>query len=286
MNTNVKIGLNAHGCGVYKGWRCSNCAEAFAAAVKNGFTNIELDISKTKDGAYVASHNSDLVAELSLSEFYQRQQVGSVLTLDNVLAKVQENPKIVVMIDFHPGWKTDCPQDIIKIIERIRSYGVEERVLVETYSTNDANAAVSCQYKNCILWLLRRYGDCAPEEEVISEKVEFCLNKGIHYVSIGLGLELRSYEDQIRRLKGNGVCIYSRSASWERYSNLNKAHSLGVDVVTVDDLIPGGGMKNWYWRWKNRAYRLTRKLPFRIRDIGSWQRRLLRRAWSKTSAHS
>lgn len=237
------------------------------AAVKNGFTNIEVDISKTKDGAYVASHNSDVVAELSLSEFYKRQQVGSALTLTDVLKKVQENPCIVVMIDFHPGWKADCPQDTIAIIECIRSYGVEERVLVETYSINDANVALRNRYKKCILWLSRRYGDCSPEDEVVREKVEFCLDKGIQYVSIGLGLELKSLEGQIQRLKDNGACIYSRSAIWERYSNLSKAKSLGIDVVTVDDIIPGGSIKNLYWRWKNRFYRLTRKALLKVGNV-------------------
>ena len=155
-----------------------------------------------------------------------------MLTLDDVLKKVQEHLNIVVMIDFHPGWKKDCPQDISAIIECAKSYGVDERVLVETYSTNDANVALSMHYEKCILWLSGRYGDCSSEHEIIKGKVEFCLDKGIKYVSLGLGYGLKSLEDQIRRLKNNGVCIYSRSASWERYENLSKAQRLGVDFVT------------------------------------------------------
>lgn len=255
--------LNAHGCGMWHGWMYPNCAEALDAAVRNGFKNIEVDVSVTSDGKFVIGHEVTQIAELDGKTFLsnKRDCGGSPLSFEVFLEKAGENPNLCFFVDFHPGWRGDCPTDLSKIAGVLSSAKHPDQFLLETFSPSDTDTALQTHFRNLVFMLGNRFRRYSPVQPLVSEQVDFCLSRGIKNVSIVQKDALR-VPDEIRRLKNAGVKVWS--LGWNSFADLKRAEDLGIDVATVDCLVPGGRLKNFLWRTEQKTWRFARRISRRL----------------------
>lgn len=267
----VDVQLCAHGCGMWHGWKYPNCVEALDAAIRHRFKNIEVDVSVTKDGAFVVGQDDRNIAELDQNVFLKRPMDGggTRMTLDDLIAQMAKAQNVRVMIDFHPGWRKDRPDELRTLASRLLATGHADRFLLEAYSEQDASSILETEFRNVILWLGNRFRRFEPVVRIVQHKTDFCLANGIRFVSLDKK-NLAKAIDSIRRLKESGVSIWS--SGWSSRGELAWAESLGVDVATVDSVLPGSLVCERLWlvgqlgyrvahKWRNKTTRLFVRKP-------------------------
>ena len=234
--------LNAHECGMW-----------------HGFKIIEVDISVTKDGVFVIGREDREIAAADFASFRSSHSADgrTRVTVDRLLEITDKAPEIRIMLDFHPGWRTDRPNELRTLAKMLLAGNREKRFLLEVYSEADAEAVISTGFSNVILWLGNRFRRCEPICCVADQKATFCLQKGLRFVSMDRRTVAMAQND-VRRLRAAGVSVWS--AGWNSFADLKRAEALGVDVATVDWLVPGGRLKNFLWRTEQKAWRLARRI--------------------------
>ena len=258
--------LCAHGCGMWHGWKYPNCAEALDAAIRHGFKNIEVDVSVTKDGAFVIGQDDRNISSLDRKSFLNRpvDNDGKRITLDDLISRVERAADIRIMIDFHPGWRKDRPDELRMLAAKLLATRKADRFLLEAYSEQDASAILETGFRNVILWLGNRFRRFEPVQRMVQRKAEFCLANSIRFVSLDKK-NAQKAADLIPPLKNAGVSIWS--SGWASRRELARAKSIGVDVATVDWVVPGGWAKNFLWRNSQKTWNAMRQ----------WRNRLTRR---------
>ncbi|MEF2966344.1 glycerophosphodiester phosphodiesterase [Paenibacillus sp. M1] len=127
-----------------------NTIAAFARALELGATGIETDVQMTKDGHLVLIHDETLqrtagtpewVKDLTLDEVASRE-VGSsfheefrgekIPTLDELL-KLVKGRDTIVNLELKNGL-VQYPELERKVIETIKHYGMEERVIISSFN--------------------------------------------------------------------------------------------------------------------------------------------------------
>ena len=256
--------LNAHGCGIWRGWKCTNCAEALDSALRHQFHAIEVDVSVTKDNVFVLGQEHPRIAEMDAKQWriMPTKGGGTPMTLTEFLARVERVPELRIMVDFHPGWEFDCPDELKRLSLVLNETIHPDRFLLEAYSTADANAILQTPFKNAILWMANRARRHDSIHAVFSRNAAFCRERGIRFVSVPRFV-LETVPDAVAELKQGGVTVYS--TGWDDSKALAEAARSGVDFATVDESIPCGFAKNVAWRFGNRAIRQLRRVagPFR-----------------------
>ena len=262
--------LCAHGCGMWHGWKYPNCAEALEAAIRHGFKNIEVDVSVTKDGEFVIGHEVSRIAEMDKAAFLSQKTScgGTPLTFEGLLEKADAVPEILFFVDFHPGWRGDCPEELKRAARLLAGTRKPDHFLLEVFSERDAETVLATPFRNLVFMLGNRFRRFASVPRLVPQQVDFCLSRGIKHVSI-VEKDVRRVPDEIKRLKADGATVWS--LGWNSRPGLGRAESIGVDVATVDWVVPGGWAKNFLWRNSQKTWSVMRQ----------WRNRLARRFGQK-----
>lgn len=251
--------LCAHGCGMWRGWTYPNCVEAFDAAVRHGFKNIEVDVSVTAAGEFVVGHDDMATAVINSTDYLELRgpHGGTRLSLVRLIEMSARHPQLRIMVDFFPGWRRDTPEETRKIATMLLESGNADRFLLEAYSESDAKAILDTGFRNVILWLGNRFRKYEPIAAISSRKAAFVIENGIRFASLG-EKHLAAAKEAVERLRAGNVEIWS--AGWNSFADVKRAEDLGVDVATVDWLVPGGRLKNFLWRSEQKTWRLARRI--------------------------
>lgn len=260
--------LCAHGCGTWRGWRRPNCAEAFVAAAKNGFRNVEVDVSVTKNGEFVMGHDDRGIADMDSADYLGRRSPhgGTRLSLNRLIEISADLPYSRIMVDFRPGWRSDRPDNLRMVATLLLQAKDSGRFMLSAYSESDAKTVLDAGFENVILWLGNRYRRFNPIKEMAFRKADFALTNGIRFVSFG-EKHIHAAKSAIERLRAGNVEIWT--AGWNSRADLKRASKLGVDVATVDCIVPGGTFANLVWCAKQKTWISARRAKTAIcRQLG------------------
>lgn len=270
------LALNAHGGGRWWGVICPNCIEAFESAYKHGFRNIEVDISITRDGKFVAGHNYWEIRAMSESEWLRHPvrtwlpfRVGTTVNLDGLDDFAARHPDVKWMFDFHLGFrmKDRGPTEEYsfwakEFVEALRSRSfLQGKVLIEVYSKAQVDAFIQAGFYQIQLWIEAFDGNLV-EFESVEAAIRFCGKKGIHNLSVPKSL-ISKHPDAIQLFKNHEIAIFS--PGWNTMLDRQSAVNLGLDFITVDTYTPDS---SWMIRLKeSRLLRGVKKcwchmLPF------------------------
>jgi len=195
----------AHAFGAIGGEALTNSREAFLANYARGFRVFEVDLTLTRDGALVASHDWDTPERfgrrgaLTLAEFRRLPIAGrfSGLTAADVVRLVSTHPDVHLILDL----KGDFPDLLRRFVadaRRVDSSALA-RVVPQLYRERDLAAAVAVYPFRSYAYTL--YRNSASVEEV----VRFVRRTGVRVV---VASESRFSPALARSLAAAGAVVY------------------------------------------------------------------------------
>ena len=247
--------LNAHALGGWHGRTYVNSREAFLAAYRRGFRHFEVDISCTSDGCFVAKHGGGRLHEhYSKDEFLSNSRWNEHrLTLEDIVALMVKYTSIEMMFDFHPClYDLDCPDEMRRFLSALPEGEIRSRCLVESYSVKNMLPVIE---DGRVVPIFGWQAHTFPEGLLACGK--WCVVNNVRRISVPSGYCME-HPDEIRTLKEQGMVLYS--CGWRNWRGLKFAASIGIDVATVDFLVPGGRMRNWFMGYLARG--IWQKISF------------------------
>lgn len=256
----LKPVLNAHAGGTYHGAKYTNCLQAFRHAYRNGARSFEIDISVTKDGKFVASHEFCRVANITEQEFLGSKrrigwfrEVGISLNLFMIAEMAHSFPDVEIMFDLHfslykyqrayreLAQSYDFKSVAQFFFQEVVSLGLFEHSVFECYSAEHIIEAESlCRKLGRKGVKLQLKIDMRNREFPClggwKEYVDFCSSHSqIKAVSIPGDL-LRQNALVIAKFHQQGILVYS--TMWEDACDRILAQKLNIDYITVDSIRP------------------------------------------------
>lgn len=224
--------LNAHALGVYHGMTYTNCKEAYIDSYQLGIKNFEADISVTKDGKYVLSHDFDQVCSMTETEFISSSEKGTHLTLCDMLQLMKTNCDIEVMFDFLPGfYDRQNSDEIFRFASEIIRNGIQERSFIEVYSVKQLDTAKAAGINNLQMSVELPHPfdkELRSIDDYIRILDRYCVNK----VSVSANNILEN-PYVLKKLHDSGFIIYS--SGWGSYCRLFfTPKTKYIDYLTTD----------------------------------------------------
>ena len=219
----------------------------------------------TKDGVFVCGHDDEYISEIQSDQFLCDRHAwnGSPMSLTILMDRVNILSSIRILIDYHPGWEKDRPQELRRLAQMLSESKDRDKYLLEVYSQADANAVLSVPFENIVMWVGNRRRRHKPARQVVAENAAFCLKKGIKAISISRK-EILAASSELQQLRDVGVTVFS--CGWNDFNSLSEAEKKGIDIVTTMTLIPGGRYRNFLFEKRQRLFVLFRTLA------GMWQK--------------
>lgn len=259
--------LNAHALGGLHGRTFVNTKEAFEASYRSGIRNFEVDIACTSDGYFVAKHGGASREGYSKEDFLANSRWGETrMLLADVIEIVKTRPDILMMFDFHPCfYDRNNPNEMRRFLAELPSGEVRKRCIVESYSMANMMPVID---DGCVVpmfgWTPTRCNLSVEEEQIFTVQgcSDWCVQHGVKRISVHRGFVL-AYPEWAAYVKAKGLILYS--AGWQTYDELLRGAAAGVDVATVDFLVPGGRFRNWiHSRLFPGLWRRTRRMLDRL----------------------
>ena len=227
-----KVKLNAHALGAYKGKTYTNAKEAFFDNYENGFRYFEIDISITKDGHFVISHEVEKVSQLTKEEFLTVSDDLTPMTLTDMFNLMKNKPDITVMFDFLPSfYNRQLSSDIVRAFLQQFDKSLYERSIIEVYSKQHALSLKESGFRNIQLWV-------DPDDEKgdfhsITDYQKFLEENDIHIISASKWT-LQKYD--ITPLLNKDLTVFS--VGYNNIDDLKWGQKNHVNIITTDFLQP------------------------------------------------
>ena len=178
----------------------TNSLEALEASYKRGYKMFEVDLSMTKDGHIVASHQS--VSNKTLKKFLEKKinnNTYTPLSLEGILSFMKKNQEITIITDIKSDFE-DCAEMMIKKIKKY-DHKLLKRIIPQVYSEKDIITIEKYHnFKNVIYTLYHL--------EKINLKNIYKINLKYPFVNtVSISVE-RISNFLIKELKKNGIKIY------------------------------------------------------------------------------
>lgn len=230
--------LNAHALGGWHGKTYLNTLEAFHAAYRKGFRNFEVDVACASDGVYCVTHGNRPVEHYSSKVFLANNRWNYTrILLRDVISLMQSHADITVMFDFHPClYNLDNASEMRRFLAELPNGDVRSRCIVEAYSFINMEPVVADGKVKAILGWKHSHG------MDIEECADWCVSNKVGCISVSFQY-LLAHPSVVKGLKARKLTIYAWGI--QSYDGLKDAYSLGIDVATVDFLVPGGRFKNF-----------------------------------------
>ncbi|MGN0482155.1 MAG: Ig-like domain-containing protein [Lachnospiraceae bacterium] len=216
-----------------------NSLSAFQLALQDNYDAVELDIWKTADDDFVVSHDQNLknscgldvkVTDMTLAEAMQcRITSGSnieiysneyIPSLEQVLTIASAYPDKELFIELK---QVMSQQTLEKFLTLIRKYGMEDRVKVISFYTQNMATIRALTELGGDTISMEYLCSKAPTEEILSNCVKYQMGIGIKYTCLA--------EDAVTYLKSNGLFVNVWSVP-NYFAACHLVHTLHVDAVS------------------------------------------------------
>ncbi len=174
--------LISHACGGIDGRDYTNSIEALDLALERGHRIIEVDFSITLDNYVVCDHNYGLNVNYDKFMSEKKKYLYSPLDLNMLLDYMQAYPDMYVVTDVK--YESVDFIEVLSLIkdtaEKTNRLDILDRFIVQIYYDDDYDNIMDIYpFKNVVYTLY------AKQPDDMYSVAEFCLQKGIHVVTIG-----------------------------------------------------------------------------------------------------
>ena len=224
--------INAHALGVYNGMTYTNCKEAYINSRHKGIRHFEADISVTKDGEYVLSHEFDYVHTITAEQFISSTEMGTRLTLHDMFDLIEGNQDIEVMFDFLPGfYERGDSEEIYRFVSRFAQKDWRDRCLIEVYSIGQMAAAKAAGMDHLQMYVELPH-PLHKELSKIEDYIDVLGQYHVDRVSVPAAV-ISENPDVVKKLHDRGFIIYS--SGWGSCCRLFLTpNTKYIDYLTTD----------------------------------------------------
>ncbi len=224
----------AHGGGSYLGYNTTNSAEALDAAVKQGYTLIELDFALTSDHKLALLHDwpqggmyylgLETGKKISYAEYKNCKIMNKFtpLTIERVAQVLEANPELRII--------TDTKEDNGKVLTAIRNAcpHVQDQFIPQAFNYDEVAQAKKLGYKNVILTWYKNSSNVK-----INELVVFAQKNNLFAVTMPYELKDKGYA---KKLQNAGIRVYFHTVN--SLKNTVDSMTSGAYGVCSDTLLP------------------------------------------------
>ncbi len=224
----------AHGGGSHMGYNTTNSAEALDAAVKQGYTLIELDFALTTDNKLALLHDwpqggmyylgLEKGAPVSFDDYKKCKIMGKFtpLTIERVAQVLEANPDLRII--------TDTKDDNIQVLTLIRNHcpQVQQQFIPQAFNYDEVTQAKKLGYKNVILTWYKNSSNVK-----INELITFAQKNHLFAVTMPYELKDKGYA---KKLQNAGVRVYFHTVN--SLKNTVDSMVAGAYGVCSDTLLP------------------------------------------------
>lgn len=243
-----KYQYGMHGCGYYKGTNHVNTLEALRYWRKQGIKIMEIDMSKTMDGGFVAlahlmnKHYLNLVevdfpenVDCLTEEWFMNQKLCkrttsglSPMNLSMIVELMRKDPDLIVMFDLWRMWDRNDTKDFSLQLSKLVSDDVKDRCIIEVYNMNMLDGIRDADRRLQVMYCVH-----GPQDENFDENVNPKVLKelGIRVISYPWS-STESHPGEIEHYREAGFTIFSLSKD-NRFSRQMKNKGVNVNLVDV-----------------------------------------------------
>lgn len=241
-----------HACGYYAGTKHSNTLDGMNYWRKKGVNIIEVDISRTTDGKFVAlAHgmNKEYMLRLEVCDFsatnvfthqwFMNQKLFKYSTkglnpldVSRIITEMERDEDLIVMFDLYNIWNeegtAEFTKDLLTIIGERAT--ITDRVVVEAYNQRMINGIKSIsQGRVPIIYCVRDNSTDGNHEWMSPEALK---EQGIQVVSYPWKYT-NTYPGEIGRYVSDGFIVFSCCPDFKDVNNckLGGANTILLDVV-------------------------------------------------------
>ena len=241
-----------HGCGYYKGTKHANTYEGFKFWQSRGIKIMEVDISKTSDGEYVAlAHKMtpEYLRRLEITKFddndafthswFMNQKLFRYSTkglhpmdLQLLVEEMASDEQLMVMFDLYGLWTSEETKQFTEKLNCIIGNNdlIQQRTVIEAYNKNMIDGIRSVADNAFpIIYCIRENSAVGNHEWLKPEQLK---NQGISIISYPWHYS-RLYEGEMGRYVAQEFLVFSYCADNEQIENCRLG---GANIVLVDVL--------------------------------------------------
>lgn len=237
-----------HGCGFYKGTNHVNSLEALRYWRKRGVKVMEIDVSRTYDGGFVAlahlmnKHYLDLVEidipenpEKLTEEWFMSQQLCNRTTkgltpmnLPMIVDLMRNDSELIVMFDLWRMWDSKDTRDFSMCFSKIASEDIKKRCVIEVYNKNMLAGIREADSDLKVMYCVHGPQDPEFDENVSPDNLK---QLGISIISYPW-LSTQEHPGELESYHDAGFTIFSLYKD-NRYCKQMKNAGVNVNLVDV-----------------------------------------------------
>lgn len=200
-----------HAGGVIDNIPYTNSVEAVTKAISYGYTYIELDIIKIKDGHIIAHNGKENIynhngkfKNITMQE-YDKLKIYNRYTPLNFerLSKILDNSRIQIIFDT----KFKTSEALLNFINYTKKLKIDfNRLYFQIYNKSDLNILLETNIKNCLI-VTWKYYDNEPYHNDIFTMISICKTNNMNL--LGISLKFKHFTDpKIKKLLNTGYQLY------------------------------------------------------------------------------